>query len=360
MTTDIYTRIRQAAYELVGEGVWPTVVEVRNRLGTGSNTTINNTLKAWRQDFLSRMALSSRRPDWPSGLAEAFEEIWQKACDAADVELATVRSEAQAEVTVLREETEAMQLRLAESDATLVSLGRELELKAGRIAELEQRLAAEEARRAAQDDNLAALAASLESSRKQLGEVQREADARVGEIETRAEGRVQAEKQAADKREALAYERLEGLRVRLYEQIEDERQAMKLSLKKLEDELAQQRRDGAKIDAVWRERLVERERENGRLGAKVEALDGRVLELQSALDAARQETTRAGDRLLQASEQLGALRAGQQGLADRLRASVLSVLSTRLDSFGQGESAERVGLLEGALDEALAAFGKEG
>ncbi|MDN0082932.1 DNA-binding protein [Crenobacter sp. SG2305] len=350
MTTDIYTRIRQAAYELVGEGIWPTVVEVRNRLGTGSNTTINNTLKSWRQDFLSRMALSSRRPDWPSGLAEAFEEIWQKACDAADAELATVRGEAQAEVAVLREESEQLTQRLAESDATLVSLGRELELKAGRIAELEQRLAAEEARRTAQDENLAALAASLEASRKQLGEVQREADARVGDIEARAEERVQAEKQAADKREALAYERLEGLRVRLYEQIEDERQAMKQSVKKLEDELAQQRRDSAKIDTVWRERLVERERENGRLGAKVEALDARVLELQASFDAARQDAERTGDRLLQASEQLGALRAGRQGLADRLRTVLTSALSVSLEGADESERSRRLGAL---LDEAL-------
>ena len=60
-----YLRIADAATQLVAEGKWPTVLEVRTRLGSGSNTTINEALKLWRQTFLARMSQTSRRPDWP-------------------------------------------------------------------------------------------------------------------------------------------------------------------------------------------------------------------------------------------------------------------------------------------------------
>ena len=130
MATDIYSRIRQAAFELVGEGVWPTVLEVRARIGAGSNTTINNTLKEWRQEFLSRVAVSSRRPDWPAGLAEAFEQVWQRACDEADGRLESLRQDAETAVAQAAAETRELEAGLAARQAELQSALRELELRA--------------------------------------------------------------------------------------------------------------------------------------------------------------------------------------------------------------------------------------
>ena len=75
--SDIASRIRSAAQQLVTEGTWPTVVNVRERLGSGSNTTINNELKAWRQWFLARVSSTTRRRDRPGGHGEGWESLRQ-------------------------------------------------------------------------------------------------------------------------------------------------------------------------------------------------------------------------------------------------------------------------------------------
>ena len=313
MATDIYARIRQAAFELVGEGVWPTVVEVRARLGSGSNTTINNTLKEWRQEFLSRMSLSAKRPDWPAGLAEAFELLWQKACDEADRQLDAVRQESQSAVTAMAQQLDEQLQQLQAREASLQSALRELELKNQRVADLESALAAESARRGQLEASAQNLESMLASMRQDAMALRRESDERVAELEARAEQRIQEERNEAARREALAYERLEGLRVRLYEQVEEERLAMTQQQQRLNDELQQARQEIARQDNVWRERLAERERENGRLAARLEWLDERCASLE-------QETQRQGGQLEQSASRLLAMAGENSHLAAELAA----------------------------------------
>jgi hypothetical protein len=129
MAADIYSRIRQVAFELVSEGVWPTVVEVRPP-GDWFQYHHQQHLKEWRQEFLSRMASSSRHPDWPAGLAEAFGMIWQKSCEAAEQQWETMRSEAAAQVAAAEQDKTALQAQLDGVESALQSALRELELRA--------------------------------------------------------------------------------------------------------------------------------------------------------------------------------------------------------------------------------------
>ena len=76
-----HQRVYLAADALIAQGIWPTVQEVRARIGSGSNTTINDALKTWRESFLQRTAQAARRPDWPEGLETAVEALWQNACN---------------------------------------------------------------------------------------------------------------------------------------------------------------------------------------------------------------------------------------------------------------------------------------
>ncbi|OHX10462.1 hypothetical protein BI347_22050 [Chromobacterium sphagni] len=283
MAADIYARIRQTAFELVGEGVWPTVVDVRSRLGSGSNTTINNTLKEWRQEFLGRVAASSRRPDWPPSLAEAFEQVWQKACDEAEQQLSAVRQEVEAEVAVLRQQVEGLHEREQKSLAELQSLRHELELRAARQVELDsslqrERLHVESLLRERQE-----LQQAAELQREAQDLARQEAESRLLELADRHEQQLREAQEEASRKESLAYERLEGLRVRLYQQVESERQEMKLQQQKLEGALQQARQDGAKVENLWRERMLERERENGGLQARLDLL-------QQQGEAVRQES----------------------------------------------------------------------
>ena len=71
------------------------VQEVRARIGSGSNTTINDALKTWRESFLQRTAQAARRPDWPEGLETAVEALWQNACNQASRQWDSERAHSQ-------------------------------------------------------------------------------------------------------------------------------------------------------------------------------------------------------------------------------------------------------------------------
>lgn len=301
MGVDIYSRIRQVAFELVGEGVWPTVIEVRARLGTGSNTTINNTLKAWRQEFLSKMAVSSRRPDWPAGLAEAFEQIWQRACDESDARLESIRQEWQAELDTEKEASGELRQALEASELAAAATRHELEMESARLVAMMERLKSEEARRVSLEQILQDREAALEKAVAQAGKIQQEADGRFSEFREKSERLVKQEKEESARREALAYERLEGLRVRLYEQIEEERQQMKAEVGRLEGDLATVRKEASRASAAWQERLTERERECGRLSARLETLEEQREQLQRMLENETRTRNRLNEQLLELS-----------------------------------------------------------
>ncbi|MBI3144208.1 MAG: DNA-binding protein [Pseudogulbenkiania sp.] len=346
MGADIYSRIRQVAFELVGEGVWPTVIEVRARLGTGSNTTINNTLKAWRQEFLSRMAVSSRRPDWPSGLAEAFEQIWQRACDESDVRLESIRQEWQTELAAEKEASAGLRQTLEKSELAAAATRRELEMESTRLAAMAEQLKSEEARRVSLEQLLQDREVALEKAVAQAGKIQQEADGRFSEFKAKSERLVQQEKEESARREALAYERLEGLRVRLYEQIEEERQQMKAEVGRLEGELAAARKEASRSNAMWQERLSERERECGRLSARLETLEEQREQLQHMLENETQTRNRLNEQLLELSS-----------VVSRSEAERRSVLQGYLERLVHdlGVSAAEVGSMDAdALREWLA------
>lgn len=100
------------------------MVNVRERLGSGSNTTINNELKAWRQWFLARVSSTTRRPDWPAELGDAMESLWQRACSIAETQLDNVRRETTARADALEAELAARRAELAAQQDALAQLAR--------------------------------------------------------------------------------------------------------------------------------------------------------------------------------------------------------------------------------------------
>ncbi|OHX18351.1 hypothetical protein BI343_09040 [Chromobacterium amazonense] len=323
MAADIYARIRQAAFELVGEGAWPTVADVRARLGSGSNTTINNALKEWRQEFLSRVAVSSRRSDWPPSLAEAFEQVWQKACDEADQQLETVRQEVAEEAAALRAERDGLLQKQELAEAELQSLRHELELRAARQVELDGELRQERQRAEKLQEERRQLLSAQEALRQELSTLRKQADAREAELQEKHEQQLREAREESERKEALAYDRLEGLRVRLYQQVEDERKDMKQQLQKLESALQQARQDAAKIEGLWRERVLERERENGGLQAR---LDMQQQQAEEARQQSREAAEAAERRLRQLAEEHARLQERQSLLPEQWLERVCAVL----------------------------------
>ena len=306
MADDIYAKIRAAAQELLAEGVWPTVVEVRERLGTGSNTTINNTLKAWRKDFLARAAAANRRPEWPAALGAAFDAVWQQACQQAEDALADARREAFAERDALAEACKALEAEKDEEAQRVASLRLDLAATHQELAQAKTQAVLLSDELATLRTQLAALGAERDAAARRLADAQADAQARLAERDAQARAELTQARETAERREALAYERLEGLRIRLYEQVEDERRRMQEEKASAENALRQMRREHGRLSDEWRERLAEREREIGRL-------DGQLLAAQQAGGKARSEAETA-------HLSLAALQAAWQQLPERMTA----------------------------------------
>src|SRR5262249_45722230 len=74
-------RILEVIRELEGQGVEPTVTAVRERLGTGSYSTIGAVLADWRQSRAkgARPAV----PEAPDAVRNLFGQLWAEAWNAA-------------------------------------------------------------------------------------------------------------------------------------------------------------------------------------------------------------------------------------------------------------------------------------
>ncbi|MGH8549516.1 MAG: DNA-binding protein, partial [Methylococcales bacterium] len=74
-------QVFEAAEALLQEGQTATVSAVRERLGTGSYSTINACLGKWREDNKNRS--SADIPDIPPSVENALRHVWALACREA-------------------------------------------------------------------------------------------------------------------------------------------------------------------------------------------------------------------------------------------------------------------------------------
>lgn len=218
-----HQRVYLAADALIAQGIWPTVQEVRARMGSGSNTTINDALKTWRESFLQRTAQAARRPDWPEGLEAAVETLWQNACTQAASQWDSERAQSQQQLTAAQAEQATWQAAAHAQEQHAADLSAQLAAALNQIDALHRALAEAEQREAELDTQLAAQTTQL---------AQQTRDHAAALAAQRAEQQAQqlahanalaTQKAEADQREAQAYERLEGLRQHLYAQAESER-----------------------------------------------------------------------------------------------------------------------------------------
>ncbi|MFW1676476.1 DNA-binding protein [Pontibacter sp. JAM-7] len=84
---DTQSMARKAADELLFEGIRPTQQNVRERLGSGSITTINKALNSWWQELGERLKANSTHPMIPDPVAETASKLWHQAVAYADARL---------------------------------------------------------------------------------------------------------------------------------------------------------------------------------------------------------------------------------------------------------------------------------
>lgn len=112
---------------LRARGLAPTVQNVRDQLGTGSFSTINEHLKQWRA--ASQLSAGHSEQDLPEGLAQLTAQLWKAAQEEAHVALEQHRAAANAEIEaalVEKQDAQAQALHMEERNIMLDQKNNEL------------------------------------------------------------------------------------------------------------------------------------------------------------------------------------------------------------------------------------------
>lgn len=98
-----YSDVKQAIDEMQSEGLNPTIAGLRERLGTGSFTTISEHLKRWRSERQQQPMIAGGTPA-PDNLNSMVQAVWQQAREDATKELESYKQEIQKTLDQAEEE----------------------------------------------------------------------------------------------------------------------------------------------------------------------------------------------------------------------------------------------------------------
>ena len=166
-------QVYEAAAALSGEGISPTVQSVRERIGTGSYSTISGYLTAWRDEHAAQVPANI--PDRPEKVEKAFEQVWATAALAAqegvDIErkaLEDARREMEQERAEMKAEIERLEQAVDEGAGENKRLTDELEAERRGGAEKDERIHALTVENARLDERLNAAVARGDELKGQL------------------------------------------------------------------------------------------------------------------------------------------------------------------------------------------------
>ena len=120
-----YKTVKQAALKLLSKGVSPSVQKIRELLGTGSNSTIAEHLKHWREEHAAKKVhhLSASLPE---ELIVTFETLWQTAMEHAEKQMTDIKE-------ALEQQEEKLQLEKTITDKTIADLKSQMDILAQKI-----------------------------------------------------------------------------------------------------------------------------------------------------------------------------------------------------------------------------------
>ncbi|ODC03396.1 hypothetical protein BFW38_07370 [Terasakiispira papahanaumokuakeensis] len=122
-----YEDVTNSIEALRARGLAPTVQNIRDQLGTGSFSTINEHLKQWRA--LSQPSSGHAEQDLPAGLAQLTGQLWKAAQEEAYAALESQREAANAEIEaaqIEKQEAQAQALHMEERNIMLDQKNNEL------------------------------------------------------------------------------------------------------------------------------------------------------------------------------------------------------------------------------------------
>lgn len=135
-----YETVKQTAIKLLSQGTAPSVQKIREVLGTGSNTTIAEHLKVWRNEY-AKKTIHHLPANMPKELISVFEVLWQTAIEQAGQQLTSIKEELTTQQENLRTEKQSYEKINEELRASCDSALKSVEEKNLRIQTLQMELA---------------------------------------------------------------------------------------------------------------------------------------------------------------------------------------------------------------------------
>lgn len=106
-----YHDVVHAATQLMARGETPTVERIRRitGTGTGSNTTIAQQLKTWKQQQDSGRLLGANA-QIPDELVASIKGLWERVLHEADAKVTVIKEEANQGIAALKEQLKKLQM----------------------------------------------------------------------------------------------------------------------------------------------------------------------------------------------------------------------------------------------------------
>ncbi|MBV0931805.1 DNA-binding protein [Marinobacterium weihaiense] len=104
---DTHSRAIEVADQLLSEGIRPTQQNVRERLGSGSLTTINRALNDWWHTLAARIQRRNEHPELPEPVIQLADKTWNRALAYAEHRFNQQRIELEQKQAELRQASDA-------------------------------------------------------------------------------------------------------------------------------------------------------------------------------------------------------------------------------------------------------------
>ncbi len=170
-----YETVKQTALTLLSRGEAPSVQRVRDTLGTGSNTTIAEHLKIWRENH-TKQNVHALPAHMPKEIIPAMESLWQVAIEQAREQLSAIKSKLEVERVNLQVEKAAVEQLTKDYQSQLEKLSDELKGYANENQTLQTALAVAQAQLHHWENELGSLNAQHQSQLSRLLEEKQQQD----------------------------------------------------------------------------------------------------------------------------------------------------------------------------------------
>lgn len=220
---EINEKIHMAAEEILMEGAWPTVCTIREKLGTGSNTTINNELKSWRIAFLNKLKKAKSRPNCPEILTNATDKLWAIACEEAELVFESKRKDLIEKENDLLCYLKKIEHEKNEKELLIQDIKNKLDLEISKNNKMTLELEEEKKSNQKNQIKLKELNLKFLIAQQKNEELSCFYKIELQNIKNEEGIKLAKANLESKEREEIAYQRLEGLRAHIYEQVQNER-----------------------------------------------------------------------------------------------------------------------------------------